>query len=132
MPVLPSKAPLPEWKRESVRVADRDGRFKQMVSALRYRFVAVHPCLDGDGYTLTHVPSGLLVLNLREERAARHCGEVLMARCPNSLAGKQTAGELITALPLWVKPWVLACRDCGGYLDPKPFIQDLLKKGGDG
>ena|ERR1044072_7598769 len=126
MPPIKSLRPKAKWEPVKIKVDMDDGKGKTTeVEAECLGTLAVHKGAlprDAGKWAVTHIPLGVLVTVVGTEVDARKIAEFLWSGV--SYAFSKTQWErVIGNLPFWVRPWCVACRKKGKYLDPQSFME---------
>jgi len=119
MPVKTTKAkPAPAvWKEGRIRVVYHNPTEEKVVMAKVFGFFAVRQVTKGSTkvWTLTHVPSGLKVVDTEGEADCRRVGEYLQSRFEMVFSKKLPT---YADLPDWFKPWILSVNGAGKWVEP--------------
>lgn len=129
MPPLPKKksAIVEEspWRERKIKVALENSlqRFATVIAKCLGEvavFTGQVPLEGKEKWRVTSVTTGLLIALVNTEEDALRIGEQLWGSACLALREK-TKEAINSKLPGWVKPWALACREAGAWLDPARF-----------
>lgn len=111
------------------KVGDKKAKWEQRddirvcVQGLVHGGVAVHQGLgpvNVDQFTVTQLSTGYVLCTVKLQLDAKLIAEVFWRDCRKAMQ-LSTAKETLSALPRWVRPWIMECRRKGKYVDPASF-----------
>lgn len=124
---VPLQQPPPRWEECTVKLScDQDDQLCTVeFPAMAYGPIAIHePTLKNHRvkgwWTLSHRATGLALVTVSSEDHAVRLAEAVVRHGGKALdyAGPE---DVLYHLPRWVRPWIRACRQARGWVDPTPY-----------